>query len=220
LKIVKGLLILLAIFLIACDTQVKQAEPVTGNVVEAILVNNTNSTNETKIIIIQKDVIIFEPRTNNLTLYFLDVSGDSVIVQHNKNSVLIDSGFDGDSEKILKSIRDLGITNIDYIFATNTQPKNIGGMPYIILRAEPDNVIEGIPSHLNKTVTIKNMVRLRSDATYSIGDFFVNVLVPYDGGIGFAPNLTDNSLVTKINYGNSKFLLQRYNQYLLFPSPL
>ena len=173
-------LALLSFFIISCETNQPQTEPQTVTAAEPV--NNTNSTNETEIIdlIEIKDVVVFQPRKNNLTLYFLDINGSSVIGQYKDKSFLIDSGFKEDSEKILKSIRDLGIDKLDYAFATNTQPKNIGGMPYIILRTEPNYLVEGIPTHLNKTVKINNLIRLKTDETFSIGDVLINILIVYD----------------------------------------
>lgn len=181
-----------------------------ANVTEAKPVNIT--VNETVVDDVPKDIQVFIPRENNLTLYFLDIKGDSTIVHHRDKAVLIDSGFKEDSEKVLKSIRDLGIDNLDYVFATNTQPSRIGGMPYIILRAEPDNIIEGgIPSKSPEYTTFKELynktIVVKWDTVFEIGDFFIKAIVIYDDMEGFSKRLDDNSLITKVQYGSSKFLL-------------
>jgi len=199
--------LIIALLLTSCETKQQTPEP-SETVTNATPVNETNST-ET-IIVETKDVQVFIPRLNNLTIYFLDINGSSSIIQYKDNSVLIVAGFREDSEKILKSIRNLGIESLDYIFATNAQPKNIGGMPYLILRTSPENVVEnGIPSSIeykeykdlyNETIIIKY------DQTFFLEDFSVKVEVAYDDGIGFSSDLDDNSLVLRVHYGNSKFL--------------
>jgi len=205
-------LMIIALFLLtSCQSQ-KNNIPVQSQTVTTVEpTNNTNSTNETEVIVIEtKPITIFTPRKENLTMYVLDIEGNAVIFQYKDKAILVDAGLDTDSAKVLKALRDLGIEQLDYIFATNTLPKNIGGMPYIILRTEPSNVIEnGIPSSFqreykevyNDTQIIKN------DKTFNLGDFAVRVLVGYDDGEGFSTNLEDNSLVLKVSYGNSNFLL-------------
>ena len=172
------------------------------NITEPTIVNEINET-----IVEVKETEVFIPRKNNLTVFFLDIRGSSSIIQYNEKSALIDSGFEKDSENILKSIRDLGIEQLDYVFATNKQPKNIGGMPYIILRTEPKNVVEnGVPPSLNGSILINNLIKIRNDQDFSFDDAIIKIMVVYDDGEGFSVNLDDNSLVTKVHYGNSRFL--------------
>ena len=206
-------LILFSLFILtACETTPKyQPTTPSTNITEAIPLNQTNSTNET-ITILSKDIEVFVPRLKNLTMYVLDIEGDATLFQYRDKAILINSGFEDDSEKVLKKIRDLGIDKLDYIFATNTQPKNIGGMPYLILRTEPSYIVEnGIPSTIQSYKQYKELYNettvVKSDTTFSLGEFFVRVLVVYDDGEGFSTNLDDNSLVIRVSYGNSKFLL-------------
>ena len=179
-----------------------QEDTIPPNSTEPIPVNETND-----IISEVRETEVFIPRENNLTVFFLDINGSSYIIQYMESSALIDSGFKEDSEKILKRILDLGIEQLDYVFATNKQPKNIGGMPYIILRAEPKNVVEnGVPPSLNGSVLIKSLIKIKNDQDFALKDLIIKTLVVYDDGKGFSINLNDNSLVTKIHYGNSRFL--------------
>lgn len=210
-KLVTIVLSLFLIFLVSCqDTLIgskPQPQPVQEeNTTEPDLMNLTN---QTPVESVPQEVEVFYPRENNLTIYFLDVNGDSSLVQEKDNSILIDSGYENDSNKVLNSIRNIGIDNLDYIFATNTHQKNVGGMPYIILRTSPDNIIEnGIPSNTTSYKELyEETTTIKRDTFFDIGGFFVLVYVVYDDGLGFAKNPDDNSLVTKINYGNIKILL-------------
>ncbi len=201
-----SLMIIGLLFISSCTTKtVENIPPATVAPTEPV--NNSNSTNVTEVMILQKPITVFTPRLENLTVYVLDVGGTAIIIQYKNNSVLVDAGLETDSQKVLKALRDLGISNLDYIFATNTQPKNIGGMPYIILRTEPSNYIEGIPTHINETVRIDKVERIKNDKTIFIEDIAINVLVGYDDGFGFSSNLDDNSLVIKVTYGSSDILL-------------
>lgn len=206
-------LLIIGLFLLtACGTQ-KQNIPIDSSTTTSTeQVNNSNSTNETQVIILSKPITVFTPRKENLTMYVLDIEGNAVIFQYRNKAILVDSGLANDSSKVLKAIRDLGIEQLDYIFATNIQPKNIGGMPYLILRTDPKNIVEnGIPSSYNAYKEYKELyndtIMIKNDQTFNLGDFAVRVLVGYDDGTGFSSNLDDNSLVIKVTYGNSNFLL-------------
>lgn len=209
LKLLIAILILSTIFLVSCQDALVGSKPKPQpiepeTVVELAILNETNETETTTSI--ESDVFI--PRDNNLTVFFLDVKGSSSIIQYKDNSALVDSGFKEDSEKILKSIRNLGIDTLDYVFATNTQTKNIGGMPYIILRTEPNIVVEsGIPSNLNESVIIDNLMQVKGDISFNLDKAILKVMVVYDDGSGFAENQNDNSLIIKASYGNMKILL-------------
>jgi len=206
------MLMVIALFLIAsCQTEKNNVSVQSQTTTEAEPINNTNSTNETEEIIIEiKPITVFTPRKENLTMYVLDVEGNAVIFQYKNKAVLVDAGSDTDSSKVLKALRDLGIEQLDYIFATNTLPKNIGGMPYIILRTEPSNIVEnGIPPSFQKEYkeVYNDTEIIKNDKTFNLGDFAIRVIVGYDDGRGFSTDLNDNSLVLKVTYGNSNFLL-------------
>jgi competence protein ComEC len=204
-------LILSLLLLTSCDSltdfQPEKEDLTPENVTPAVEVNVTNSTNTTEEIVpIQSP--LFTPRKNNLTIYFLNTKGDSTLIQHNDYSVLVDAGYEEDSEKVIKEIRNLGIETLKAIFATNTASKNIGGMPYIILRTHPEKIIDnGIPSSSSSYKDYQNSTIIEKDTLFMFGDFFVKAIVPYDDGYGFKTDMKQNSLVTKIQYGNKKFLL-------------
>ena len=174
------------------------------NITDPEITNTTNETTEVEGI--SKEVFI--PKDNNLTLYFLDVIGDATIIQYKDYSALVNSGFEEDSEKILKSLRNLGIGNLNYAFATNTQLKNIGGMPYIILRATPSSIVEsGIPSNSVYRELYNNTQVVQQDKVFTMDKVILHTLVAYDDGGGFLPRMEDNSLVIKVSYGNVDYLL-------------
>ena len=204
-------ILILTLFLITSCEDVfvgskPQPQPVESeNVTDAELINETNETTAETPTTLE----VFLPREDNLTLYFLDVKGDATIVHYEDRAALVDSGYEDDSPKVVSSIRNLGIENLDYVFATNTQPKRIGGMPYVILRTEPSNIVEnGIPSN---TTTYKelynNTIVIKHDEVFSFDSAFIKSIVIYDDGSGFSSNPDDNSLITQISYGNTKFLL-------------
>ena len=182
-----------------------QPQPVNSeNITDAEPINETNETTaETS-----TDTEIFIPRKNNLTLYFLDVQGDATIIQYKDHAALVDSGYEEDSSKVVKSIRNLGIETLDYIFATNTQPKNIGGMPYVILRTEPFNIVEnGVPSNSDYKELYNDTIIIKQDTIFKVDEVAIKSIVGYDDGLGFSDNPDDDSIVVKVSYGNTKFLL-------------
>lgn len=183
------------------------------NYILPTIINNTNTTEEniTTITVISENVF-FPPRKNNLSIYILDVDGQSIIVLKEKESLLIDSGLETDAQTILKRLRSLGVVNVDVAIASNTNERSIGGLPYIIIQTSPAKIYEnGIPSPSSSYVMFKNLfqntTKVSSDRIFAFEDISARMIVAYDDGRGIAVSNDDNSIVTRITYEDTIFLL-------------
>lgn len=183
------------------------------NYTQALLINNTNTTekNITIITVIEENVFL-PPKKDNLSIYILDVDGQSIIILKEDNSSLIDSGLETDAQTILKRLRNLGVVELDFAIASNTNEGSIGGLPYTIIQTSPAKIYEnGIPSSSSTYTVFKdlypNTTKVSTDKLFSVEDMFIKLIVAYDDGKGFATDNNDNSLVTRINFEENSFLI-------------
>jgi len=64
---------------------------------------------------------------SDLQIFFFDVGqADSCLVVDNGQTMMIDSGDKGDGELLVKYIKQLGITKIDYLIGTHAHSDHIG----------------------------------------------------------------------------------------------
>jgi len=166
-----------------------------------------NTTNET-IVIIKEPVLL--PVKDKLAVYVIDTTkkGSTIIILSN-HSIVINAQGQADGLRILKIIQNLGIKQIEYLIATNGEEDNIAGIPPILLRMPPKFLVHsGIPAS-SPSYTIynnlfQNITIVSHDNIYGFQESFFNLIVPYDDGI---PLTNDNSIIVKINYGNTQILV-------------
>lgn len=173
--------------------------------------NSTPPLNETNITVTPPSPTpVLLPINDKLALYILDVTEKgSTIITLNNHSILVNAQGGSDGLKILKTIKNLGISRFDYLIATNEEEHNINGFPQIILRTKPLNLIHsGIPSrsttYLLYTQLYKNITILPKDDMFVMEDLIVKLIVPYDDGFSMT---NDSSIIVKLIYGSNSFLL-------------
>ena len=219
-------LLLLILFITGCEeikSFLETEEEITNgdNFTEPTIINTTNSTveNITTIEVIEENIFL-PPSRYNLSIYVLDVDGQSIVIMKNQKSLLLDSGIESDAEIILKRLRNIGVTNLDFAIVSNTNEENIGGMPYIIIQTSPAIVYEtGIPSSSSNYIIMQELInesiisgqmeehiKMDTDKLFSFDNAFVKLMVVYDDGDGFSSDKNDNSIVTKLIYKENVFL--------------
>lgn len=161
---------------------------------------------------IQNNIVDFD-ETGNLEIYFLDVGqGDSSLIIDGDMVMLVDGGEKEEAEFIIGFLKKLGIEKIDYMVATHPHSDHIGSLAEIINYFPVDNII--LPEITHTSKTYENLI-------LSISENNVNAIFPdvYDTFtldnasftiLGPEPNrhddLNDNSIVFKLDYGNSSFM--------------
>ena len=190
LAIISSILILLS--LSACSVKDIDAQTSTGN----------NSTKETNSVV----------TSNESELHFIDTgNSDAILIKNNNKFALIDGGDNDDEERVVSYLKDQGVKELEYIFATHPHADHIGGL---------DAVVNDIPV---KNVYVSNGdsdSKTYSDFIYAMANIGLSPSVPllnseFKLGSGkfkviSAANEKDpnnNSLVLEYVNGNDKVLL-------------
>ncbi|RXA21953.1 MBL fold metallo-hydrolase [Methanosarcina sp. MSH10X1] len=155
------------------------------------------------------------PADQNLTIHFLDVGqGDSILIECNNSTMLIDAGESDQGEIVSDYMQDQGISTLDYIVATHPHADHIGGMSDIINGFQIDHFIDSGYPHTTQTYEDMLTIIDQKDIPFEIAqvgqtiDFDpavdIEVLNP---GTTYSDDLNENSVVLKVNYGDTSFLL-------------
>ena len=151
-----------------------------------------------------------------LSVHFLDVGqGDCIIVKCGDEVMLIDSGKQGNEQKIIRYMRNLNIKNIQYAVATHPDSDHIGSMEEIIETFDTDcfmmpdisgaqyaptdlfiSLLESVEQSEIKSVAAE------SGKSYMLGDAVFTFIAPikqYD-------DVNNMSAVIKLTYGERTFL--------------
>ena len=153
----------------------------------------------------------------NMMVHFIDVGqGDSILIQlPNQQNMLIDAGDNHTGQLVVDYLKEQGVSMIDYLIATHPHADHIGGMDNVIDQFEIGVIYMPRVAHTTKTymelleaIDEKNL-RIRTakaGVTITIDDVTVEILAP-DSQLE-SDNLNDYSVVLKLIYGKTKFLLQ------------
>jgi competence protein ComEC len=152
----------------------------------------------------------------NLTIHFIDVGqGDSILIDHGEDTMLIDSGEIGKGDEVASYIKGDGITSLDYVVATHPHSDHIGGMSVILNDFPIGHFIDSGYAYTSKTyedmlTTIdKKNIPFTTPKRGNKIDFSsgIDVQVLNPGKSYFTDDLNQNSIVLKVTDGNVSFLL-------------
>lgn len=106
---------------------------------------------------IQKSLPI-EVKEKDLEVYFMDVGqGDSSLIKFPNGEVaLVDGGTKASGEKLVKDLKGLGISKIDYLIGTHPHEDHIGGLPEIIRNFSIDKVY--LPNKTSNTKIFEELL--------------------------------------------------------------
>ncbi|MFZ2497407.1 lamin tail domain-containing protein [Methanosarcina sp.] len=153
------------------------------------------------------------PSGQNLTVNFLDVGqGDSVLLEFNGKAMLIDAGDQG--EVVSDYLKNQAISTLDYAVATHPHSDHIGGMADVLNNFKVEHFVDSGYPHTTQTyenmlttIDQKNIPFEVAQAGQTI-DFDpaidIEVLNP---GKTYSDDLNENSVVLKVTYGETSFLL-------------
>ena len=172
----------------------------------------------------------------DLTVCFLDVGqGDCAIIECDGETMIIDGGLPGQSDKIHAVLEEKHLSRFKYMVATHPDNDHIGGLPAVLEYASVEYVFSPVKDdEAPRFQTLKNkikekkskiMIPYNNDQEYFLGDakiIFFNSGREKKGvtrsvgdwfGSIFAKNKpnedkanNDISLVVKITYGETSFL--------------
>lgn len=152
---------------------------------------------------------------NKLLVHYIDVGqGDAVLVQGNDKNLLIDAGPRSSTKNLIKYLKDLNVTKLDYVVATHPHEDHIGGMDDIINTFNIGEFYAPKKTHTTKTyedmikalkkknlkITVAKLGAKSMDLGNNIkGEFLAPIKDTYD-------NLNNYSAVLKITHGDNSFL--------------
>ena len=150
-------------------------------------------------------------------MHFLDVGqGDSILVKYGNRTMLVDGGPIEAGPAVSSYLKSHGVNTIDVLVSTHPHADHIGGL-LTVLREFPVKVVydNGI-AHTTQTYeeyltlidqkNIRYVVPQRGDIIDLGTGLTVQVLSPPPGGIA-GGDLNENSIVLKITFGATSFLL-------------
>lgn len=158
---------------------------------------------------------IKETENGILKVHYIDVGqGDSIFIElPNKEAMLIDAGEASKGKTVAEYITSLGYKKIDYLIGTHPHTDHIGGLAHIInsfdiTKIYMPKVVSTSKTYENllNTIALKNLKITTARAGVNIvscDDLTVDIISPTKESYS---NLNSYSVVTKIKYGDRKFL--------------
>ena len=147
-----------------------------------------------------------------LEAHFLDVGhGDCAIIICDGETMIIDGGQSGESDRVYSAIRSLGITDIKYAIATHPQADHVGGLPAAFHAATVHALYTPVTEYSNdrfqvlldkaEEMDVPVIVPAAGD-TLSLGGATITIISP----IKPYKDANDMSIVLRIDYGQRRFL--------------
>jgi competence protein ComEC len=161
-----------------------------------------------------------KPVEAGVAVHFIDVGqGDAILIKTPQKTILIDSGdVDQKEKKVVQYIKKQGIKTLDIVIATHPHADHIGGMQAIFDAFTVKQIYDSgqtTTTQLYKQylLTIKQkkipFAVAHTGENVDLGDgIILEVLAPREPLMtGTNSDLNNNSLVTRLTYGNVSFLL-------------
>lgn len=150
-----------------------------------------------------------------LIVSYIDVGqADSIFIESDNKSVLIDAGTNETGENVVKFLNEKNIKHIDYVIATHPHEDHIGGMAEVIKNFEIGNFYS--PKVISNTKTYERMVKELKNQNLKInilkGGVEPGIDIPGVKVEVLSPNkdeyenLNNYSPIIKITFGKNTFL--------------
>lgn len=152
----------------------------------------------------------------NLVVCYLDVGqADSILLQNNGQTMLIDAGTNEMGTTVVKYLQDIGVTKIDYLIGTHPHEDHIGGLDDVINNFEIgtiympkvqtntktfESVLDAIDSK-NLKITSPNV-----GDSFNLGNAKCEIMSCGTGSKEEQSNLNLSSIVIRVVYGEQSFL--------------
>ena len=157
-----------------------------------------------------------------LTVHFIDVGqGDSILLTCGKQSMLVDAGSEQAGQTVVDYLRRQSVTVLDYLVSTHPHRDHCGGLAAVVQNftvrtayspvTESDSEYFAAFAKAAKTAKLNITVPAAGD-TFPLGAAKVTVLGPV-GDYESLDNVNDMSLVLRVDYGETSFLLTGDMEY-------
>ncbi len=156
----------------------------------------------------------FEPVSGNkVQIHFIDIGqGDAALIRTAAGDVLIDSGDNGEEEKLKAYLDKCEVDDLAYVVFTHPDSDHIGGADVVLENYDVERVIR--PNSEAATATYRNMVRLIEEEgaedihpdveyVFRVGEVRFTVLAP---GERTYKDTNDSSVVLRMDYGETSIL--------------
>ncbi len=165
--------------------------------------------------LILRAVVGLERFAGDFRIDFIDVGqAKSILVQNGDMSMLIDAGNVADGELVCDYLYSCGITSLDYVVCTHAHEDHAGGLADV-LNAYTVNCAVFAPSLTADTANYKNFreacasqsltpIHPTLGSTMTFGDCEIVFFGP---AIAYTDDLNDSSIVLKITYEDTSFLI-------------
>lgn len=155
---------------------------------------------------------VFNEVNTNLVISYLDVGqADSILIENNKETMLIDAGNNEDGKLLVKYFKEKGITNFKYLVGTHPHEDHIGGLDDIINNFEIETLY--MPDAITTTKTFTDVLDAienkgigykvpKIEETFTLGEATIQVI--YTGTD--TKELNNTSIVLRLIFGETSFL--------------
>lgn len=151
-----------------------------------------------------------------IQIHYIDVGqGTASFIDNGNTDILIDTGPDHNSYKLVDYLRDLKVTHIEYLFLSHPHEDHIGGADEIFESFEVSNVVmpqqETDSSYYDEMMKAARkekaeIIYASSGDEFEIGDTEVRILSPSPKHSYGEDELNLASLVMQVSYGDNSFV--------------
>jgi len=146
-------------------------------------------------------------------VFVLDVGqGDAILIQKDKNQILVDGGGDDTVLYRVGEYMPLGDMEIEIVVLTHPHSDHINGLMYVLERYEVGQVwfthIDYESSIYEQFLELDvNKVEIEQGSRYFLGEWYIDVLFASDGIYNRDFNANNASIVLELNTDKRKILL-------------